>query len=255
MSSRRPSTRASWGPSGKEVEVARAALHLREVVDQVEVLTFNQFVPMALLRGHPLNLVLHFALQLRVNRRSRRTVGDVCRALQTSGRMPAWLRMTLKRAFTLYGVFRALAVPRGRRPSAVAGGGPGVSGRLARFLAGPGVQWEGRVARRSIEDRALEARQALHRDMQGKPYALWVDNFNSLRYVVDPLLSMQVLNGTAVAVLPLRQPAFTGPWTPPAPMDLVRAVPLALDDVLRYGSVLRDLVNTVVLQGPPQGQV
>ena len=66
------------GPSRKQVDVARGALHLREVVDQVEVLTFNQFVPLALLWGHPLNLVLHFALQLRVMSPGRCKRPDGC---------------------------------------------------------------------------------------------------------------------------------------------------------------------------------
>ena len=114
---------------------------------------------------------------------------------------------------------------------------------------------EGRVVRRSIGDRALEARQAVLQEMQGKPHALWVDNFNSMRYVVDPLVSMQVLNATAVAVLPLRAVPFAEPWSPPSPMELVRAVPLAVEDVLRYGSVMRALVSTVMTRGPPQGRV
>ena len=255
MSAQRRASFRTWGATDAEMHVARTAHILRDVVTQFDVRTFQNFVPLVLLRGHPLNQLLNLALQMRANRRTRRTVWDVSRWLQTATRAPVWLKRVLQRCFTLYTVLRAMAVPMQPRPDALGNANIRITGRLSRYLAGPGIRWESRGARISVADQAVERRHTLRDQMQGSQWVAWVDNYNTLRYVVDPVLTMQALNATALAVMNLRTVAWKEAWSVPTPADLVNAVPALVDDIIRYGAVLRTLLNTIAVHGPPPGQV
>ena len=76
-----------------------------------------------------------------------------------------------------------------------------------------------------------------------------------LRYVSNPLVSMERLSCTAMAVVQLQGPHAPGAMVLPAPRDLAVAIPLVVGDVERYGAVLKTLVSVLLQAGPPTAQV
>ena len=68
---------------------------------------------MALNKGRTLPL-LQLALDLRHNRKTRRNVGHV-RGAFSSSRVPRWLLVLQKQAFSLYNIVRVLTYPRAER--------------------------------------------------------------------------------------------------------------------------------------------
>ena len=233
----------------------QACEELGRVVCAEDVPDRDSFVHLVLIRGHPLEAVLQFALSMRRNRRTRRSLADVHLVLRGEGLFPRWLRDVLNRSFSLYCLLRALAAPQLSRPSAEVLHGPHLSHRLRRLLATPGLFWESRASRASLGERAHQARQQLWDSVPGSGWVMWVDNFTRLRYVVDPSLGMQVMNATATALLRMRMGSTMEDYHMASVREVVNAVPSILDDVVRIGGVLRSLIEELHSNGPPGGRV
>ena len=144
------------------------------------------------------NLV-QLMLEMRANRRTRRTLGDVRRELtRPASQRPAWLRTLAHGLLALWRVLHHQAVPftttNAQRHLRHLSRAAQRALRPSGLLPNPNV---------GLASQASQAARAIWTCVGQQRCVLWVDNFVRLRWGTDPSRPSYTQNLTALAVLPL----------------------------------------------------
>ena len=158
----------------------------------------QQVLEDALVHGEPgARYLVRMGLEVRVNRRTRRTMQNVRVAHRMRGRLSCtWYRVLCNGVFALFRTLRRLAVPsraHGVHPSRLC-----LSQGSARALVPTGTVYRDRT---TLLQRASEAVRARQQDVQGKQLVLWLDNWYWEVYQADPQFPNVSQNVSAWAVL------------------------------------------------------
>ena len=150
--------------------------------------------------------LVRLALELRANRRTRRTLDAVGRWVGAAPAVqPGWYRRLCAQLYSLYRTVLLLALPAGGHghQHVPAGHIPRAQRRVLRpaGMVPPAVP--------SLADRAQAAVQQRWAAMRDQDVVLWVDNWYLRRFATDPLTPDLSLNLTAMGVLLLAGPRDT----------------------------------------------
>ena len=139
---------------------------------------------------------LQLALDLRHNTKTRRNVGHV-RAAGESSRPPRWLLVLQQQVFSLYNIVRVLAYPRAERATGASYRGT-MTHSIRRKLAMAG---ECTINAPTISAQAGVQASYLWDSFARHQITLWFDNYGRYINGVDPHSPDKTLNVTAVGVL------------------------------------------------------
>ena len=213
---------------------------LQTAVGGTRCQTPKAVIRVALNKGRTLPL-LQLALELRHNRKTRRTVGHV-RAAWGSSRPPRWLLVLQKQVFSLYNIVRVLTYPRAERATGASYRGT-MTQSIRRKLAMAG---ECTINAPTISAQASVQAAYLWESFERQQITLWFDNYRCYISGVDPHSPDKTLNVTAVGVLHTTE-------LPPYPglpgLDAVeQRIPGVVDYLVRCVGLL--LQRSTVPDGP-----
>ena len=197
-------------------------------------------IRVALNKGRTLPL-LPLALDLRHNRKTRRNVGHV-RAAWDSSRPPRWLLVLQKQVFSLYNIVRVLTYPRAERATTASYRGTRTQ-YIRQKLAMAG---ECTINTPTISAQACVQASCLWDSFERQQITLWFDNYHRYINGVDPHSPDKTLNVTVVGVLhttELPQYHFL-----PGLDAVAQCIPVVVDYLVRcVGSLLQ---RSTVPDGP-----
>ena len=168
---------------------------LQTAVGGTRVRTSKALIRVALNKGRTLPL-LELALDLCHNRKTRRNVGHVRPAFNSS-RVPRWLLVLHKQVFSLYNIVRVLTYPHAERATGASYRGT-MPQSFRRKLAMAG---ECTINAPAISAQASDQASHLWDSFERKQITLWFDNYRRYINGVDPHSPDKTLNVTVVGVL------------------------------------------------------
>ena len=213
---------------------------LQTAVGGTRVRTPKAVIRVALNKGRTLPL-LHLALDLRHNRKTRRNVGHV-RAACGSSRPPRWLLVLQKQVFSLYNIVRLLTYPRAERATGASYRGT-MTQSIRRKLAMAG---ECTINATTISAHASIQASCLWDSFERQQITLWFDKYRRYINGVDPHSPDKTLNVTAVGVLHTTElPQYHGL---PGLDVVAQRIPGVVGYLVRCGGLL--LQRSTVPNGP-----